>query len=737
MKLHRSAVFIILLAGAGCLLIPDDQEKGTRVVNERPSVQITAGAANSDSAGVDYKVGFQWRGSDNDGMVIRFQYAVDDTTTERAWTDTTAYGALIKFRASHTDQRGGGKAFHDWHTFYLRAVDNEYATSRTDRRYFNATTIAPQTHITFPTLTGSAPTFPKTFTIEWEGEDLDSSAPDRKPAFYEYKLIRDVPTYDPDTTVVNAIYTAPNVFLDAQEGGDKSRWIRVAGGTHELQLRDMDIISDDFVYVFAVRAVDEAGAVQPDLVFQSNWIKFHIGDAQSRPNVTVRERSLGEHTWPSDGQYWRLEVPSNTPIRFKWTGDASWYGSKPGNVNYGLDVPDPQDDRYRNPNGIGGWIGWGKWTEISQPLIFPDTENGQQHVFYVRMRDAGDSRQSEQLCTIIMTVVAFSFSRPALLVDDAKVGYGLGGRNQDAIHDEFVGKFIGRIKDYTGGVLDERSLYSFRNNPEGLNPTENTALKLSELALYSSLLWSYNYNGGRSSGIWYHEREKAGQESARRLLSSYLSAGGKLFLFGGRPLSAVISPDGNAGADYPKQPPQAGSDAEFEDDTFVWKFLHVRSQIVGIDPLNCSNTAPNDHQTWRDGLVRCISQNPAYPDLVLDPDKYNTERLTDCQQAEIPIGGIVDYEGVLFERQYAPLFPEAGLDTLYKAETYDWVGAPPSYWNGSVIAQRYQSTAIDTLRGTTQGRVVLFLFQPFPFEENPAVDAGTAAINWLMTGQDY
>jgi hypothetical protein len=159
-----------------------------------------------------------------------------------------------------------------------------------------------------------------------------------------------------------------------------------------------------------IRAVDEAGAVEPTLEFTENWIKFHIQDTPSQPSVTITERSLGRHTYPQDGPVWNVEVPSDTPIRLKWTGDAQHYGSKPGNVNYGLDVPDPQDDRYRDPRGIGGWIGWGKYTQLVTPLVFPVTEAGQQHVFYLRMRDAGDLRSSERLCTIVMTVVAFTFS---------------------------------------------------------------------------------------------------------------------------------------------------------------------------------------------------------------------------------------------------------------------------------------------------------------------------------------
>ena len=139
----RWIVALVLLFVTGCLLIPDDQEKGTRIANRRPSVQITAGAATSDSAGIDYKVLFQWLGSDDDGVVLRFEYAIDDTTTEEAWQDTTGFSAKLGFQATHQRDTLQTGPFMDWHTFYVRAVDNEYATSRLDHRYFNARTIAP------------------------------------------------------------------------------------------------------------------------------------------------------------------------------------------------------------------------------------------------------------------------------------------------------------------------------------------------------------------------------------------------------------------------------------------------------------------------------------------------------------------------------------------------------------------------------------------------------------------
>jgi hypothetical protein len=753
MKLQWVLV-LLLLSATGCLLIPSDTEKGTRVENERPLVSITAGAATSDSSGIDYKVTFQWRGSDDDGVVTRFQYAMDDTTTESAWHDTTGFGTLLKFGASHNTDGASSGIFRDWHTFYLRAVDNEYSVSRVDKRFFNARTIAPTSEITFPKIAaGSIPSLVKTFVIEWKGEDLDSSNPEKVPAYFEYKLIRLRRAFESDADVVDSLLVKNNRFLDTLSAGDKTRWIRVSSKIRQRVLQDLPDTQGE-VFVFAIRAVDEAGAVEPNLDNGRNWIKFTVQDRTSRPKVIVSERSLGAHEFPADGLVWGkdtpLDVPSNTPIRFQWVGDAAYYGSKPGNVNYGLDVPDPEDDRYRDPNGIGGWIGWGKWTAMSKPLIFPDTEDGQIHVLYIRMRDAGDLRSSEQLCTIIMRVVAFRFARTALLVDDAVISYGMAGQVQDGIHDAFIDRFIGRIYNYAAEGLDKRSLYTRSYNgvyPEGLNPTETTMVPLSVLAQYQAVLWNYNFVGGRTSGLWYHEHESppGGVRRDRRLLSSYVGAGGKLFLFGSRPLAAITSRfTGVPGRDYPILPPQVGSTAEFSESNFLWRFLHVRNQVVGITTFNCNEA--NGHQPWRDGLIACLSANPYYPDLYIDPAKWNTEAVSGCADARAS-GGIDDFEAVMegsnIETGYAPHRADAGLDTLYYGVPYNGPVSPPSRWgigtNGNyqmVVAQRYQSTAADTLRSAAQGRIVLFTFQPYLFQEGPVWDAGTSAINWLMTGRD-
>jgi hypothetical protein len=63
-------------------------------------------------------------------------------------------------------------------------------------------------------------------------------------------------------------------------------------------------------------------------------------------------------------------------------------------------------------------------------------------------------------------------------------------------------------------------------------------------------------------------------------------------------------------------------------------------------------------------------------------------------------------------------------------------GDYPSDADGAVIGARYQSTQADTLIGRQHGRVIYFNWQPWWFQEDRMMDAGTAAVNWLLTGRD-
>ncbi|MBD3334210.1 MAG: hypothetical protein GF355_01735, partial [Candidatus Eisenbacteria bacterium] len=325
-----------------CLLIPNDEPGGHPAPNEPPHVRITGGVFTSDFEGVDYRVEFKWHGWDNDGAVSGFEWAVDDTTLEDAWTFTKLFRRDFAMRATTYDP--GEDNFYDWHTFFIRAIDNDFVRSKVAKRFFNSRNVAPRAEITFPLVSEGNLIVrrPRSFNITWEGEDLDSPEPEKLPEFYEYKLVRVDLQVDP----VYALLNYDNVFLDTLTVGDRSEWIRVPGDVTGLRLLELDVPE---VFVFGVRAVDLAGAVEPDLDEAENYFRFNVTDEECQPIVEVSEPNLGLHVFPEDGEVWRVSVPSKTPVRFRWSGDAAYCGSRPGNVNYGLDIPDPGDETISSP----------------------------------------------------------------------------------------------------------------------------------------------------------------------------------------------------------------------------------------------------------------------------------------------------------------------------------------------------------------------------------------------------
>ena len=312
-----------------------------------------------------------------------FEWAIDDTTLERAWHTTTEFGDLFSFQATVHDV--ADSSFFDWHRFFIRSIDNEFSRSIIDSRYFNARTIAPKTRITFPVFSPDQFILrrPRSFNIIWEGEDLDSSQPERTPVAYDYKLVKFEITDDVDE-LIDDLINNENVFLDTLQYGDKTAWIRIPADIVSLRLSELPLGD---LYIFGIRAIDEAGAIEPALDIGQNFFPFEVTDEECQPIVTMRENRLGGHIFPSMGERWEVEVPSNTELRFTWTGDAAFCGSRPGNVNYGLDLEDPGDENDNAPNGIGGWIGWGLWEEVQTPFSFPDRDDGKIHNFYMKMMD--------------------------------------------------------------------------------------------------------------------------------------------------------------------------------------------------------------------------------------------------------------------------------------------------------------------------------------------------------------
>jgi hypothetical protein len=703
------ALAVVLLAQAGCLLIPDDKERGEQVANLRPTVRITGGAATPDPAGIDYKVQFYWSGSDADGVIDLYQWAVDDTVSERAWRDTTGFSARFNFSATRLRVQPDS-SFTDWHTFYIRAIDNEFSVSKPDKRYFNARTIAPTSRIVFPAAaTELTLQLQRTTVVTWEGEDIDSSRPDKKPVAYEYKLVRLPGLPLPEHNYVDSLLNGQNL-LDSLGIGAKSKWIRVSLRTTSITLRDLPASQS---FAFGVRAVDEAGAIEPELKLGRNYLAFVVSSSISQPEVFISELSLGTHRFPNEGAVWELSVPPGAPLRFNWVGDASFYGSRPGNVNYALDIPDPENESLRDPKGIGGWVGWGKWKSNQVPFKFSLEDGGTTHYLYVLMRDISDNRSSTQRCVIKLNVVAFTFFKSALVVDDAR----FQGVPTDGPHDAFLNSTILRRLRGLDQVAD---IAIWPGIGEGGTDSPRI-LRLEEVADYRTVVWHVNIGSSVYSGIG----DRLGKNVS--ILSTFLKAGGQLFMFGGQ-ISGIELRDLN----YPKDPPLT----EIEKNRLYYKFLYMQNEVVGYkDPAGGTCYAA------RSGLVMARSQNPAYPDIYLDTAKWDPWIVLNQGKPNAEYkGGIMTWEGCMRGLNQVPAQHE-GLDTLYTAGLWNrsfrqGCGLFSSTSEGAVIGARYESTRGDTLLGLQHGRVVYFDFQPWYFQGDRLMDAGTSAVNWLLTGRD-
>ncbi|MFN8547402.1 MAG: hypothetical protein U0527_05380 [Candidatus Eisenbacteria bacterium] len=682
MRATQAMICALLLAGlAAC---SNDGSTKPRS-NQRPEVRITAGAADSSSA--SYRVTFEWRGSDADGVVTRYQYAIDDTAAA-AWRDTTSTSAQKRFRADQPNAQDP-ETFTRWHSFYVRAIDDQGARSAPDSRVFNATNIAPSSRIISPSLDG-ANWFQacRALEVRWIGEDLDGSRLDHQPAYFEYKQVALPLPFQLEEQVIDSLISAPNLLGSA----GSPEWVRVPTSTRSVLLSP---IARGHFYAFAVRALDEGGALEPRLQLGRNAFALSGDLADSFGFLEVAESGFGRFRFPVNGDAWNLAVPTGRPLRFKFDFPCDGCGDNQPLFRYALDLADSSDSTAFDPNGIGGWTEWRPLAETAPPITFGLEDGDSDHVLWVAARCAFDPNVS-RLGRVNLHVLAYTFEHFALLVDDAR----MGSNPSDDVHDAFLRDRL-LLRAGEMGEVTEFTLF-------GVGAAENRTseprdLPLDVLARYQHVFWSEHLGQNtQMTGLYGVER------NAHRL-TDYLLAGGRLFIFGGQVAGTLTG--GRAGSlAYPKTPPNDPSGNPppdgFEADSFLWRYLHLRSPIVSVP----SSGSTEDRQS--SGIVAARSLDADFPDLLLDGSKWNADELIDCGEDSVHchfIGGVTAWEGV--KGIDGTVLAEDGLDSLYAAATYNrvWsskIGAPREWqspYDGAIIGQRYHSTRADTLHGIPQG----------------------------------
>ena len=139
-----------LLALAGCAKGVEKQF----VSNQIPVVRLTHAPVTPTSR-EQYAYRMNWIGYDPDGRVDHFIYAIDPANLDRpdtTWQATTLNEQLFYFRASNPDEplNPQNQTASDFHTFAIRAVDDQGRQSETVYRTFFSFTAAPIVSIRTP-----------------------------------------------------------------------------------------------------------------------------------------------------------------------------------------------------------------------------------------------------------------------------------------------------------------------------------------------------------------------------------------------------------------------------------------------------------------------------------------------------------------------------------------------------------------------------------------------------------
>jgi hypothetical protein len=571
---------ISLLGLAGC---SDDVEPP----NQPPTAELTSGPVEGET--VWYYIRIAWIGLDRDGYIQRFEYAVDPpseftedeianggpgvTSTELhgidgpvgitlvskevdgetmsfEWVHTKEHSHQFKFATPEADSTAeGGRLiptgrFKGMHAVYVRAVDDDGAVSVPDRVAFTAETVAPRSQIFRPDISGYILEAGHSMIVGWDGIDPDSPNPNHKPVGFVFNLV-DLDTVGPDPPIICLLYPCPPYERFLMRGP----WTYQDSEISEIQFQ----LNVPTRYIFGVRAVDEAGAVEPFLDWGRNAFRFMTLENGGKPVITL-SCNFGTFTCRGECTPQEMEVAANTEIRCTISCSAEDYGEECADWRWGVDVPDLDEDE-----------GWSEWTTnpVLPPMLFA---NPGIHVLYIQARD---TLGNTSLAVFILDVIEFPFDREMLFVDDSYDSVF----PRDWEHDAF---WRARIEGY--GQFQPEQVGEFHafgiDDVELLPPA---VPRLEDLGRYKMVVWE---NLGAGFGAATSLNTATAQ---RPILSSYLSAGGKLWLGGRMTVGAMITDATGTRGDlvYPKG--GTGGRPELKAGDFAYDFMKLHSTKIDND----------------------------------------------------------------------------------------------------------------------------------------------------------
>jgi len=499
-RMTRIAV-AMLLAGAWLLAGCNDNDLGPtkKRPNLPPETNLSSGPPDS-AYGANYKVHLYWSGADADGIIDHFDFILIDhpafqdsispsdslypsrvmvavpTPDDPRWSATSSNDTLVVSVAdtlrvdprplpgSNDGQLGQHndfvrrQNFERWHTFFVRSVDNEGQLDLTPSyRSFNSTTLAPDVFLKSP-INPQLEEFsgPRVIVFNWEGSDPVGDGTIIEPIASRWVMI---PTRK---TTATGYQGYPAALYAADVPWSQWRaWASTDGLGKRAIVRGLQPVQGTEIgfYLFAVQAMDEAGAVTP--VFdattggKNNVARVLVND-QVGATLIVDERFLGTYSFVGGSRPVVLDVAASQPIEFRWRGDATSYGGEVVAFRYGWDIRNPQDDEeWQQP--------WCATCRTAPLRIF----NSGTHRFFLELRDNAETITHAEIELVVNQVAR---TKDLLVVDDSVHFQDVDEILEDTRWRVTIDSLRARQNfDFDGDLRDIYDVSSRRNEPPPLN----------------------------------------------------------------------------------------------------------------------------------------------------------------------------------------------------------------------------------------------------------------------------
>jgi len=761
-------LLVPVLSGCG------HKDAGVLVQNKNPQIEIS----NAPIQGTEefYSVRINWFASDVDGQVTHYIYATDPPVMgDTVWTETNSSEITVFFRSPEPNDPlpalGSIIISRGYHTFVVKAIDNEGAASPPATRSFTSRTTAPSTGIDVPRPNHQqAITTTPSVTISWVGVDPDGVL-SQKPVKYKYKIVSATDINPSNPTGITAQMIQDYFGKDADNFF--AQWDSVSGDTTSVFYEGL---TPQTVYYFAIVAFDEAGAFEPRFSLDSNVLQFRPTLDKLGPDITVfneffsRLQSTGGISLNASRIY-TLEFPADSPITFNWFATPD-VGAIITGYRWALDI-EGQDIGNETPriddSDFSHWSAW-SLNEVNTTVgpFAGSLDSVITHFFYLEARD---NLGFVSLFTIRLRIVKPTFTRNILVIDD------MYGTATERITSGPNAGFFNYKEPYpmeaeqdsfyysVGGVPDSIKILGFPgNDPNALSQpgvfagfdfdtvdyrkeqTEGIPLEL--LAQYKVVVWyTDNTSAARSGGKFSTTPGTAlrliNSKNQLNTLAVYLKQQGNVWLLGEGTTTAIANGYWDRFGQGAAKVPYSSGDGPGDIlrlGNFLYDFPHLRSQLY------TGGLASSPSLTLNQRLKGCIPYLPQFFGTASNTDRTHDPRIGPSSERNVPLWNDLPRLTMAAYRSAnvnpdlrsisltwfisQPLFVTEGtgenfhstLDTLYlfQARQFDpaRVQVPPS--DGFPNATYYH--------GSDNGKVVWFGFALYYFELDQARDVARAVL---------